>query len=82
MTEVEIEYCSVCQLRPQAMKTSEEILKNHESDIEAVRLKVGKDGVFKIRLDDEIIWDKKVEELDLDEVEKNLQSKLEQTAQA
>ncbi len=76
MTEVEIEYCGECNLRAEAIETADAVLKNHQNELEDLHLKVGKGGVFKIRVDGDIVWDKNVKELDVDEVVQNIRPKL------
>lgn len=76
MTDVEIEYCGECDFRSQAIDTANEVLKNHQSELDGVHLKVGKGGVFKVRVDGDVVWDKDIKQLDVREVEQNIRPKL------
>ncbi|MDY6780681.1 MAG: Rdx family protein [Halobacteria archaeon] len=58
MGEVEIEYCVPCGLLDEAQDAQQAILEEFGQDIEAVRLKTGDGGVFKIRVNGEEIYDK------------------------
>lgn len=58
MTEVNIEYCVPCGLLEPAVETQESLLEEFGRDLDGVRLQPGHGGVFKVRADDELIWDK------------------------
>ena len=58
MTELNIEYCVPCGLLDPAVETQETLLEEFGRDLDGVRLQPGQGGVFKIRADDEIVWDK------------------------
>lgn len=66
MTNVEIEYCVPCGHRQRAIDTQSAILERFEDHIDGVRLKTGTHGVFKVRVDDELVYDKAEEGYDLD----------------
>jgi selenoprotein W-related protein len=65
MTDVEIEYCVPCGHLPRAQDLQGDILEEFGLQIDGVRLKTGDGGVFKVSVDDEVIYDK-AEDGDLD----------------
>lgn len=68
MTAIEIEYCVPCGLLSPALKTEQALLDAFGQEVDRVTLRPGHGGVFEIRVDNEVIWDKDVHggELDLD----------------
>jgi selenoprotein W-related protein len=58
MTEVNIEYCVPCALLEYAVETQETLLEEFGQDLDGVRLQPGHDGVFKVHVDDDLVWDK------------------------
>ena len=58
MTEVNVEYCVPCGLLDPAVETQESLLEEFGRDLDGVRLQPGHDGVFKVRADDELVWNK------------------------
>lgn len=67
MTEIEIEYCVPCGLLAPALKTERALLEEFGQNVDSVALRPGHGGVFKVRVGDEVVWDKDVHggELDL-----------------
>ena len=68
MTSVEIEYCVPCGHLPRAMGLQEQLLEEFGQDVDGVRLKTGDSGVFKVRVDDELVFDKAEDEYDPDAI--------------
>ena len=68
MTTVEIEYCVPCGLLDPAVETQRELLETFGRDLDGVRLATGHGGVFKVSVDDELVFDKAEHgnEIDLD----------------
>lgn len=66
MTEVEIEYCVPCGLLPAAEETGHALLSRFGQRLEALRLKPGHGGVFKVSVDGEVVFDKSHDGYDLD----------------
>jgi selenoprotein W-related protein len=62
MVEVEIEYCVPCGHLDRAQEAQRALLEEFGQALDAVRLKTGDGGVFKIRVDGEEIYDKGEEE--------------------
>lgn len=58
MTAIEIEYCVPCGLLDYALETQHVLLEEYGRDIDGVTLKPGQGGVFKVRVDDELVFDK------------------------
>jgi len=60
---VEIEYCVGCRWLLRAGWTAQELLTTFENELEEVALVPGRTGgVFIVRLDDEIVFDRREEE--------------------
>jgi selenoprotein W-related protein len=57
---VEVEYCVPCGHLEQAINTQRAILTEFGQQLRAVALVTGEKGVFKIRVDGEEIFDKKM----------------------
>lgn len=62
MPEIEIEYCVPCGLLDNAIETQRALLEEYGQDIDAVTLKTGHGGVFKVRIDDDLVFDKDEQE--------------------
>ena len=58
MTRVEVEYCVPCGMLNRARDVSEAILKQFGEAVDEVALVTGDDGVFVVRADDEVVFDK------------------------
>jgi len=74
MTEVNIEYCVPCGLRDHAVETQETLLDEFGQDLDGVRLQPGHGGVFKIQVDEDLVWDKDEHggEIDLEAITETL----------
>ncbi len=55
--EVEIEYCVPCGHLGRAIDLQRALLEEFGRRLEAVRLKTGEGGVFKVRVDGELVLD-------------------------
>lgn len=80
MSEVEIEYCGECDFRHEALDTANAILKKHQDQLDGLHLKIGKGGVFKVRVDGDVVWDGDVKRLDVREIAKSIRPRIEQSA--
>lgn len=58
MVTVDIEYCVPCGLLDPAVQTQRELLEEFGRDLDGVRLTTGHGGVFKVSVDDELVFDK------------------------
>ncbi|KPM55255.1 SelT/selW/selH domain protein [Frankia sp. CcI49] len=56
---VEIEYCTRCRWLPRAAWLAQELLTTFETDLGSVALVPGSGGVFTVRLDGEVLWDRR-----------------------
>lgn len=70
MVEVDIEYCVPCGLIDPAVQTQRELLEAFGRDLDGVRLTTGHGGVFRVSVDDELVFDKDEHgnEIDLDAI--------------
>ena len=66
MTTVEIEYCVPCGFRERALDVQQAILNGLESELDELSLVMGDHGVFQVRVDDSVVYDKAEDELDVD----------------
>jgi selenoprotein W-related protein len=55
---VEIEYCTQCRWLPRAAWLAQELLGSFEDDLAEVALRPGRGGVFAVRVDGELVWDR------------------------
>ncbi|MFB6186055.1 MAG: SelT/SelW/SelH family protein [Halobacteriaceae archaeon] len=58
MTDVEIKYCVPCGHLERAEEVQHELLDEFGRELDGVRLNTGENGVFKIWVDDELVYDK------------------------
>ncbi len=68
MTTVEIEYCVPCGFRERALDVQQAILNGLETELDELSLVMGDHGVFQVRADDTVIYDKAEDKLDVDEI--------------
>ncbi|WP_436923166.1 SelT/SelW/SelH family protein [Halosimplex amylolyticum] len=68
MTTVEIEYCVPCGMRDRAVDLQTDVLEAFGQRVEAVSLVTGDDGVFEVRADGEVVFDKENDEYDADAI--------------
>jgi selenoprotein W-related protein len=58
---IAIEYCTQCRWLPRAAWMAQELLGSFESDLAEVALIPGRGGVFVVRVDGEVVWDRRVQ---------------------
>jgi selenoprotein W-related protein len=68
MTNVEIEYCVPCGMLPRAQDLQEALLEEYGQDLDTVALKTGDRGVFKVRSDGDLLFDKAEDEYDVEAI--------------
>ena len=68
MTDVEIEYCVPCGFRNRALDVQKAILSGLENKLDTISLVMGDHGVFRVQVDSDIIYDKAEDDLDIDEI--------------
>ena len=56
---IEIEYCTQCRWLPRAAWLAQELLTTFETELTELSLKPGTGGVFVVRVDDEVVWDRR-----------------------
>jgi selenoprotein W-related protein len=72
MTTVEIEYCVPCGFRERALDVQDAILNGLEQELDELRLVMGDHGVFKVRAEGELVYDKDEDGFDVDEIVREL----------
>jgi selenoprotein W-related protein len=58
---VEITYCTQCRWLLRAVWMTQELLITFDQEISSLTLKPGTGGVFEIRANDKLIWDRKAQ---------------------
>jgi len=74
MAHVEIEYCVPCGFRERALDVQEAILNGLEQDLEEVSLVMGDHGVFVVRADGDVVFDKEDDEFDVDDIVREIRA--------
>lgn len=59
MSRVEIEYCTQCRWLSRAAWLAQELLSTFETELAEVALKPGTGGVFVVRVDGQVVWDRR-----------------------
>lgn len=68
MTAVEIEYCVPCSMLNRAQDVQEALLRQFGESLDRVSLVTGDDGIFVVRADGEVIFDKTSDDYDVDAI--------------
>jgi len=68
MTTVEIEYCVPCGMLDRALTVEEAICRQFADQLDRVSLVMGDHGIFIVRVDGEVIFDKETDQFDVDEI--------------
>ncbi|WP_123538732.1 SelT/SelW/SelH family protein [Halosimplex salinum] len=76
MTRVTLEYCVPCGFRERALDTQEAILTSLEAEIDSFELSMGDNGVFRIEVDGEVVFDKEADDFDVDGIVRDVRSEL------
>ncbi|AFK18726.1 SelT/SelW/SelH family protein [Haloferax mediterranei ATCC 33500] len=74
MTEVEIEYCVPCGLLDRAEEMQHNLLQQFGQRLDRVALVTGENGVLRVTVDGERVWDKSEDEYDPDLVLRRVRS--------
>ena len=56
---VQIEYCTQCRWLPRAAWLAQELLTTFEAELDELALKPGTGGVLIVRVDGEVVWDRR-----------------------
>jgi len=75
MSDIEIEYCVPCDMRDRAADLQDAILEAFGQEIDRVALRTGDSGVFKVRYDGELVFDKAESEYDVDAIVESLRER-------
>jgi len=73
--EVEIEYCVPCGFRERALDVQRAILNGLENELDAVTLEMGDHGVFEVRADGAVVYDKEEDEFDIDGIVRQIRER-------
>lgn len=73
---LEVEYCVPCGHLDRAVEAQRELLSTYGRQLDGVYLRTGEGGVFKIRVDDEVVLDAQQDGSDLDRVHKEINERL------
>ena len=68
MTRVEVEYCVPCGMLNRAKDVAGAVLEQFGESVDEVALVTGDDGIFIVRVDDEVVFDKTEDEYDVDAI--------------
>ncbi|WP_436935339.1 SelT/SelW/SelH family protein [Halovenus marina] len=74
MTEVEIEYCVPCGFRDRALDVQQAILTGLETELDSVSLVMGDHGIFQVRADGNVVYDKEENGLDVDDIVREIRA--------
>lgn len=76
MATVEIEYCVPCGFLSRAVDVQRALLTTFGEQLEAVTLKTGANGVFVVRCNDDIVFDKSTDSYDVDDIVRAVRTQL------
>ncbi|WP_336325753.1 Rdx family protein [Halovenus sp. HT40] len=75
MTTVEIEYCVPCGFRERALDVQRAILTGLETELDELSLVMGGHGIFQVRADGDVIYDKSEDDLDVDGIVREIRER-------
>ena len=76
ISDVEIEYCVPCGFLNRAVDLAETLLSTFGADVDSVSLVTGDHGVFEVRVDGAVVFDKADDEYDVDEITRRVRAEL------
>ncbi|WP_255150336.1 SelT/SelW/SelH family protein [Halorarius halobius] len=76
MTDVEIEYCVPCGFLDRAQDVQHALLSSLGQEIDRCALVTGDHGVFRVRVDGHTVYDKEEDEYDVDQIVRDVRSRL------
>lgn len=78
MSTVQIEYCVPCGFLPRAQDVQRALLENFGQELDRVALVTGDNGVFRVEIGDETVFDKAEEgdEYDVDDIVRRVKDEL------
>ena len=68
MSTVEIEYCVPCDFLDRALTVEEAICRQFADQLDRISLVIGDNGVFVVRVDGEVVFDKADDPFDVDDI--------------
>ncbi len=68
MPSVEIEYCVPCGFLPRAEDVQHDLLETFGQELDSVALVTGDHGVFRVSVDDEVVFDKANDEYEVEAI--------------
>lgn len=68
MSTIEIEYCVPCGFLDRALTVEEAICRQFADQLDRISLVMGDHGVFVVRVDDEVVFDKADDTFDVDDI--------------
>ena len=75
MTDIEIEYCVPCGFRERALDVQQAILNGLETELDSVSLVMGDHGIFQVRADGAVVYDKEEDDLDVDGIVRDIRER-------
>lgn len=76
MTIVEIEYCVPCGFLDRAEAVQHALLTNFDEEIDELTLVSGDHGIFEVRVDGEVVFEKAEDEYDVDQITRDVRARL------
>ena len=76
MTTVEIEYCVPCGMADRALTVQEAIVRQFGDRLDRSSLVMGDHGIFVVRVDGELVYDKDEDTFDVDTIVRRVRSQL------
>ncbi|KYH25343.1 Rdx family protein [Halalkalicoccus paucihalophilus] len=76
MTTVEIEYCVPCGFLERAEAVQHALLTNFGEEIDELSLITGDHGIFEVRIDGDVIFEKSEDEYDVDQITRDVRARL------
>ena len=61
MARIKIVYCTKCGWLPRSTWMAQELLNSFSGEVEELALSPGTNGIFQIFVNEDIVWDRKVE---------------------
>jgi len=80
MPEIAIEYCHPCGFLNRAQDLQGTLLETFGEQLDEVALVVGDSGVFKVDVDDELVFDKAEDDYDVDAIVADVREQLQAEA--
>jgi len=75
VTEVEIEYCVPCGHLDRAIDVQRALLSTLGEQLDAVTLRTGRNGVFRVTVDGDVIYDTG-DAFDIDDIVRNVRARI------